>query len=183
MAVAPLAAAISASTALLWPCRKINRVPSAAKSRLKASRLWCNHHRLAPPRFHIPGAVSSRIYSGITGWPVSAAAVSAGWSATRKSWRNQTMMGDEAIATRSKGEGVVVTHAATSPIFHVASGERMRLYVNTEPVPGSALDSACTAMAQTTSWLEPALRCSPPRVLCCQFSFSLPAPEYRRDLA
>src|SRR6185436_15505804 len=52
-----------------------------------------------------PGVASSRMQSGRIAAPLSPAALSAGWSASRRSLRNQTMIGAVKSFARAKGCG------------------------------------------------------------------------------
>jgi hypothetical protein len=93
MLSAPVSRARSSRLSAVGPRRRTRCAPSASSDRPSASRLKCSHQRDAPPARQAPAAASSRMNTGRTGAPVAAAADRAAWSCSRRSRRNQTMIG------------------------------------------------------------------------------------------
>ena len=73
------------------PSRRTRVPPARAIASDSADRLWCSHHRLAPPSAQAPPARRSSTNTASTWLASPIASVRGRWSASRRSLRNQTM--------------------------------------------------------------------------------------------
>eukprot|EP00302_Diacronema_sp_CCMP2436_P045870 CAMPEP_0180096916 /NCGR_PEP_ID=MMETSP0985-20121206/26954_1 /TAXON_ID=483367 /ORGANISM="non described non described, Strain CCMP 2436" /LENGTH=206 /DNA_ID=CAMNT_0022032285 /DNA_START=297 /DNA_END=918 /DNA_ORIENTATION=- len=116
----------------------------ARSSACNAPSEWCSQYRPAPPIGHGPSSHKAWMNTGITGAPELAAAYSAGLSATRRSFRNQTSTGRTRPARCAAAPlgcwaaVAMLPAAAVAPEASATTGERAR-----GSAPRAGARSAC----------------------------------------